>query len=89
MKLVTPLELYKMVKRPGGRLLGMDVGSTYVGLAISTEKYNFASPYGYEIQNYLRYIGVWNTKLIATIPYKDLLYVFYWIIFFIEISFIF
>lgn len=46
MKPVRPLELYKMVKRPGGRLLGMDVGNKYVGLAISTEQYNFASLYG-------------------------------------------
>lgn len=52
MKLVKPKELFQKVYKSGsaeqGRLLGLDVGNKYVGLAISDACNKIASPVRYE-----------------------------------------
>lgn len=50
MKLVKPMELFQNLKSGSmeqGRLLGLDVGQKYVGLAVSDTRNKIASPLRY------------------------------------------
>jgi hypothetical protein len=75
MKLVKPAALFQQVLKRGatkqGRLLGLDVGSKYVGLALSDEHNKIAIP--------LRYIDYLVIYIFITVQYCVWCHLGFWI----------